>query len=99
MLSMSPKHKYGYDRLHWKKERLFFEKKELVSLIPHERFDKMWYLKFSWRHDKTPEFFNIFWARENSMRISLFRLNYDVWESHLPASLMRLNDLPATLVA
>lgn len=86
-----PKHHYGYDRFKWKNNKLTHEGKFLVELVPHEKYEKHYYLKFCWRKEKTPEFFNLVNAKMNAMEIALVRLNYDVWETHLPASLMRLN--------
>jgi hypothetical protein len=78
-----PVHKYGYERFSWKDKSLYFEKTKMVELIPHEKFPKMYHLKFKWRDEPTPEFFNSINAKENAQRFTLFRLNYDVWESHL----------------
>lgn len=89
-MDIEPKHHYGYSNLHWKKDKLYFQDKLLVSLVEHEKYPWMYYLKFSWRKEKTPEFFNITWARHNSRQISLFRLNYDVWEPALGAPLVSL---------
>lgn len=88
---MEPIHHYGYDRFAWKGLKLFFECERMVELIPHEVYEKHYHLKFCWRDEQTPEFFNIFNARENSMRIALYRLNYDTWETPLAASLVSLN--------
>lgn len=96
---MEPKHHYGYNLLKWKGLNLFFRKKKYVTLIPHETYPKMYYLKFFWREEKTPEYFNIIWSRENSMEILLYRLNYDVWERHLGAPYSDLNTIPAIQVA
>lgn len=73
-------HKYGYNVLSQKKNKLYFQNKLLVELIPHETYPKHWHLKFCWREEKTPEFFNAHNAWENSKRITLCRLNYDTWE-------------------
>lgn len=99
MSSIEPIHHYGYANLHWKGMKLYFQEKFLVELIPHKSYPKMYHLKFCWRDVQTEEFFNITWARHNSRQISLYRLNYDVWESTLPASLSDLNVVPATMVA
>lgn len=78
---MKAKHKYGYDRFHWDADGdLIFEGRALVSLVPHENIPKHYRLKFCWRDSPTPEFFNIINAKENSMRIALYHINYDVWE-------------------
>lgn len=73
-------HHYGDSVLSWKGLNLIFQKETLVELIPHETYPAHWYLKFRWRKEKTPEFFNIFNAKENSRRIALYRLNYDTWQ-------------------
>jgi len=73
-------HHYGDNVLSWKDLKLMFNKKILVELIPSEKYEKHYHLKFCWREEKTPEFFNIFNAKENSRRIALYRLNYDTWQ-------------------
>lgn len=84
-----PLHNYGHDKLHWEGMKLYFSEKLLVELVPHEVHAKHWHLKFCWRDEKTPEFFNIYNARHNSRIISLYHLNYDVWELPQVASLVR----------
>lgn len=92
-------HKYGFERLRWKDEKLYHQKKYMGELIPHEIYPNHYHLKFAWRDEATPEFFNIFNAKENLMRFALHRLNYDVWESHLPSPPDALNEEGATHAA
>lgn len=75
---MTAVHKYGYDRLTRKGLKIFFEDELKVELVPHEKYENHYHLKFAWRDEKTPEFFNIVNAVENAKRITLFRLNYDM---------------------
>lgn len=56
----------GRDDFYWVGNKLFLKKEEFVELIPHELYTKMWHLKFRWRDEKTPEFFNLVNARENA---------------------------------
>lgn len=60
--------------LHWEDNKLYFREMLLTELIPHDSYEKHYHLKFSWRDEKTPEFFNIFNARENARMCSLRRL-------------------------
>ena len=50
----------------WRDKDLIFRGEVICSLVPHQVVPNHWHLKFQWRHDKTPEFFNIFNARENA---------------------------------
>lgn len=77
---MKAKHKYGYERFTWEDLKLYHQGKFMVELILSEKYEKHYHLKFMWRDEATPEFFNIINARENAKRFSLFRLNYDMWE-------------------
>lgn len=86
---MKRKHHYGYEVLSWKDNKLYFQNKVYVELIPNEKYNFMFHLKFKWRSEKTPEIFNKTNAKENSMIYLIHRLNYDAWQSHLPASLVR----------
>lgn len=72
-------HHYGWDRLHWEDYKLYFQDQFMVELIPSSKYEKHYHLKFMWRDEPTPEFFNIFNARENARLIALNRLNYDTW--------------------
>lgn len=75
---MNQVHKYGYDVLRWEDgKKLFFSDELQVELIPHEVYEKHYHLKFRWRDEPTPEFFNIHNAKDNAMRITLFHLNHD----------------------
>lgn len=69
---------YGHDRLKWKGLKLYFGDRLVTELIPHDSAPKMYHLKFFWRDDKIPEYFNIIWARENARVYSLQHLNYEV---------------------
>lgn len=71
------KHHYGHEVLSWNGLKLMFQKEVQVELIPHETIPAHWHLKFGWKEGITPEFFNIFNARENARRICLYHLNYD----------------------
>lgn len=73
-------HHYGWNNLDWKDNKLYFQEKLLVELIPHEIYENHYHLKFDWRDEKTPEFFNLTNAKDNSRRIALYRLNYDLWQ-------------------
>ena len=50
----------------WNGDDLMFQGEVICSIVKHETVPKHWHLKFSWRDEKTPEFFNIFNARENA---------------------------------
>lgn len=67
----------GSEDLRWDNKKLYHKDKLLVELIPHETYEKHWHLKFYWRDEKTPEFFNIINAKENSRVYALQHLNYD----------------------
>ena len=72
----------GNKELTWDKDNdLIYQERTIVSLVPHEIHPKMWHLKFCWRDEKTPEFFNIFNARENARRFALSHLNQKAQEN------------------
>lgn len=50
----------------WDDLDLMFQKRAVCSLVPHKTISAHWHLKFEWRDEPTPEFFNIFNARENA---------------------------------
>ena len=50
----------------WDDDDLIFQERAVCSLVKHETIPKHYHLKFEWRDEKTPEFFNIFNARENA---------------------------------
>lgn len=60
--------------LHWEGNNLFYNEMLLTELIPHDVHENHYHLKFFWRDEKTPEFFNIVNARENARMYSLQRL-------------------------
>lgn len=60
--------------LHWEEDKLFYKKKLLTELIPHETIPDHYHLKFFWRDEKTPEFFNKTNARENARLYSIQRV-------------------------
>lgn len=60
--------------LHWEEDKLFYKEMLLTELIPHDTYENHYHLKFFWREDKTPEFFNKINARENARVYSLQRL-------------------------
>lgn len=64
--------------LKWKEKKLYNKDQLLVELIPHEVYPKMYHLKFCWREDKTPEFFNIINAKENTRIYAAQHFQYDV---------------------
>lgn len=68
--------------LHWEGNKLFFREMLLTELISHDTIEKHYHLKFFWRDEKTPEFFNIQNARENARMYSLRRLPQSPWEAH-----------------
>lgn len=75
--------------LHWEGLKLFYSEALLVELIAHEKHENHYYLKFFWREEETPEFFNLTNAKENAVVYSLQRLSA---EPSVPL-LMRLNEL------
>lgn len=81
--------------LHWEDHKLFYSKMLLTELIPHEKYEKHYHLKFYWRDEKTPEFFNIYNARENARVYSLQHMSQSLSEG----SQSDLNEVGATLVA
>lgn len=81
--------KYGYKALTRKGMKIYFGDVVAAELVPHEKYVKHYYLQFSWRTDKTEEFFNIVNAVENAKRITLHRLNYDMPITAVQASLVR----------
>ncbi len=80
----------GRDRFYWDKLKLYYKDELQVELIPHENYENMYYLRFRWRDEKTPEFFNLINARENSRIYSARHVNEGVTEA-CTASLVRLN--------
>lgn len=50
----------------WEGMDLKFQNETVCSLIPSQKYENHYHLKFSWREKETPEFFNIFNARENA---------------------------------
>jgi len=56
----------SHKQFHWEDMDLIFQDRVIASLIPHEKYEKHWHIKFEWRNEKSPEFFNIFNARENA---------------------------------
>lgn len=86
------KHHYGWNRIHWEGDTLYFQEQWLVKLIPHEKYEKHYNLQFYWRDVPTPEFFNKQNAMENAGRIALHRLNYDTWQRAVGAPWSDLND-------
>lgn len=72
----------------WNGDDLMFQREIICSLVKHKTIEKHWHLKFSWRDEKTPEFFNIFNARENARVYS----RKHAQGSLEAASLMRLNE-------
>ncbi len=60
--------------LHWEDKKLFYKDTLLTELIPHDTVENHYHLKFFWRDEKTPEFFNLTNARENARMYSLQRL-------------------------
>jgi hypothetical protein len=61
--------------LHWEDKKLYLKEKLLTELIPNETYGNHYHLKFFWRDEKTPEFFNIFNARENARLYSLQKMS------------------------
>ena len=82
---------YGNEVLSWKEYDLYFQDNLLVTLVPSTKYLDHYHLKFIWRDKITPEFFNIFNARENARRIALHRLNYDTWQRRQGAPYSDLN--------
>lgn len=87
---MKQVHHYGYERFTWDGLKLYHEGEFMVELVP-SKYEKQYHLLFKWRDTPTPEFFNITNAKENSMRFTLLRLNYDMWEPTYAASQSDLN--------
>lgn len=50
----------------WDGYDLMFQNRAVCTLVPHESVENHWHLKFEWRDEKTPEFFNVTNARENA---------------------------------
>lgn len=69
------KTQYGWRHTKWNKNRLTFNGKTVVELVPHDTVPKHWHLKFAWRDEKTPEFFNLTNAKCNARDITIHRLN------------------------
>lgn len=72
--------------MHWKEWTLMFLEQEMCTLIPHDFYARHYHLKFSWRAEKTPEFFNLVNAKENARIYSLGYLNKDVNEARRKAA-------------
>lgn len=74
--------------LHWEGDKLFYRKKLLTELIPHDSVPNHYHLKFFWRNEKTPEFFNKTNARENARLYSIHNVSLELQA----APLVRLNE-------
>lgn len=85
------KHHYGWDRIHWEDDVLYFQDQWLVKLIPSQKYEKHYHLQFHWRNEPTPEFFNKQNAMENAGIYSLHRLNRDTWQKPSVGPLDALN--------
>lgn len=68
--------------LHWEENKLFYQECLLAELIPHDVYENHYHLKFYWREEKTPEFFNLTNAKENARSYSLQRLPQSHREGH-----------------
>lgn len=78
----------SHKEFNWDEDNdLIFQKRAVCSLVKHETIPAHWHLKFEWRDEKTPEFFNIFNARENARLIC--RKHYE--ETLAEAPLVSLN--------
>lgn len=54
----------------WKDRReLKFENRTVCKLIPHNAHKNHYHLKFEWRAENTPEFFNLTNAKENGWSV------------------------------
>lgn len=51
---------------HWEGDHLIFQGRSVCYLVKDENHENHWHLKFLWRDEPTPEFFNIVNARENA---------------------------------
>lgn len=76
------------NNLHWEDLKLCWKDEVWTELIPHEIHLNHYHLKFRWRDEKTPEFFNIVNARENARVYSRRKIE----ESLSVPSLVSLND-------
>lgn len=64
----------GWKDFHWDEDGdLIFQERAVASLVKHESYPDMYHIKFEWREDKTSEFFNLTWARDNARSICLKR--------------------------
>lgn len=52
---------------HWEGDHLIFQNKSVCYLVKDENHEDHWHLKFYWRNEPTPEFFNIVNAQENAI--------------------------------
>lgn len=59
---------------------LVYKGKTVASLVLSKDYPEMYHLKFYWRDEPTPEFFNIIHARENTRRIVRQHLMQDSQE-------------------
>jgi len=51
---------------HWEGDHLIFQGRSVCYLVKDENHKDHYHLKFEWRDEPTPEFFNIVNARENA---------------------------------
>lgn len=70
------------DSMHWDGLKLYFGKELQTELIPHEKYENHYHLKFRWRDEKTPEFFNLINARENARVYSRRNIEEKLLEPH-----------------
>lgn len=51
---------------HWEENHLIFQRRSVCYLVEDKNHKNHYHLKFYWRDEPTPEFFNIVNARENA---------------------------------
>lgn len=65
---------YGRDKLSWKKDKLMFKNKEIISVVPDARHTSQW--RVLWPNgDLSTDFYNYSRAKEHSVLLALEILN------------------------
>ena len=68
---------------HWEDHKdLIFQDRIVCSLVPHAIHPNHYHLKFEWRDEPTPEFFNLTNAKDNAWTICRRHYEEKLTEPH-----------------
>lgn len=77
--------KLAHKEFHWEGDHLIFQNKSVCYLVKDEDHKDHWHLKFAWRNEPTPEFFNRTNAMENARVYSLKHSQQSLYVAPLDA--------------